>query len=79
MLGGQYGATITQLRGYMTNPAAVEYAKIHAEEFSPEEAGRIAEIAAGVKEKFEAGGTWQNRWPTHVDVYEEEWQRFKAS
>jgi hypothetical protein len=32
-----------------------------------------------VKRKFELGGTWQNRWPTHVDVYEEEWQRFKAA
>jgi hypothetical protein len=32
-----------------------------------------------VQKKFEQGGTWQNRWPTHVDVYEEEWQRFKAA
>jgi putative spermidine/putrescine transport system substrate-binding protein len=32
-----------------------------------------------VVRKFEQGGTWQNRWPTHVDVYEEEWQRFKAA
>ena len=28
---------------------------------------------------FAKGGTWQNRWPTHVDVYESEWSRFKAS
>jgi spermidine/putrescine-binding protein len=79
MLGPWYGAKITLLRGYMTNPGAVEYAKSHPDEFSAEEAARIAEIIEGVKRKFELGGTWQNRWPTHVDVYEEEWQRFKAA
>ena len=79
MLGPWYGAKITLLRGYMTNPGAVDYAKAHPEEFSAEEAARVGEIIAGVKRKFEQGGTWQNRWPTHVDVYEEEWQRFKAA
>jgi putative spermidine/putrescine transport system substrate-binding protein len=79
MLGPWYGAKITLLRGYMTNPMAPEYARSHPEEFSAEEAARIAEITDGVQRKFEQGGTWQNRWPTHVDVYEEEWQRFKAA
>jgi spermidine/putrescine-binding protein len=79
MLGPWYGAKITLLRGYMTNPKAPEYAKAHPDEFSPQEAARIAEITAGVQKKFEQGGTWQNRWPTHVDVYEEEWQRFKSA
>jgi spermidine/putrescine-binding protein len=79
MLGPWYGAKITLLRGYMTNPMAPEYAKAHPEEFSAEEAARVAEITQGVQRKFEQGGTWQNRWPTHVDVYEEEWQRFKAA
>jgi spermidine/putrescine-binding protein len=79
MLGPWYGAKITLLRGYMTNPQAPEYARAHPDEFSTEEAARIAEITAGVQKKFEQGGTWQNRWPTHVDVYEEEWQRFKAA
>jgi hypothetical protein len=79
MLGPWYGAKITLLRGYMTNPMAPEYAKSHPKEFSAEEAARIAEITDGVQRKFEQGGTWQNRWPTHVDVYEEEWQRFKAA
>jgi putative spermidine/putrescine transport system substrate-binding protein len=79
MLGPWYGAKITLLRGYMTNPAAADYAKAHPDEFSAEEAARIAEITEGVRRKFEQGGTWQNRWPTHVDVYEEEWQRFKAA
>ena len=79
MLGPWYGAKITLLRGYMTNPMAPEYARSHPEEFSAEEAARIAEITDGVRRKFEQGGTWQNRWPTHVDVYEEEWQRFKAA
>jgi putative spermidine/putrescine transport system substrate-binding protein len=79
MLGPWYGAKITLLRGYMTNPLAPEYAKAHPEEFSAKEAARVAEITEGVQRKFEQGGTWQNRWPTNVDVYEEEWQRFKAA
>ena len=79
MLGPWYGAKITLLRGYMTNPQAPDYAKGHPDEFKPEEAARVAAIDAGVKAKFEAGGTWQNRWPTNVDAYEEEWQRFKAA
>jgi spermidine/putrescine-binding protein len=79
MLGPWYGAKITLLRGYMTNPKAPEYAKAHPDEFSAEEAAKVAEITAGVQQKFEQGGTWQNRWPTHVDVYEEEWQRFKSA
>jgi putative spermidine/putrescine transport system substrate-binding protein len=79
MLGPWYGAKITLLRGYMTNPSAPGYAKAHPDEFSAEEAARVAEITEGVQQKFEHGGTWQNRWPTHVDAYEEEWQRFKAA
>lgn len=79
MLGPWYGAKITLLRGYMTNPMAPDYAKSHGDEFSAEEAAKVAAITEGVKRKFEKGGTWQNRWPTHVDVYEEEWQRFKAA
>ncbi|HEX6113017.1 MAG TPA: extracellular solute-binding protein, partial [Geminicoccaceae bacterium] len=34
MLGPWYGAKITLLRGYMTNPMAPKYAKAHPEEFS---------------------------------------------
>ncbi len=79
MLGPWYGAKITLLRGYMTNPQAPEYAKSHPKDFTPQEAAKIADITAGVVRKFEQGGTWQNRWPTHVDVYEEEWQRFKSA
>ncbi len=63
----------------MTNPAAVDYAKAHPDEFSAEEAERIGEIDANVKSKFDLGGTWQNRWPTHVREYESEWARFKAA
>ena len=55
MLGPWYGAKITLLRGYMTNPQAPEYAKVHPDEFSAQEA-RIAEITAGVQRKFEQGG-----------------------
>jgi spermidine/putrescine-binding protein len=78
MLGPWYGATITQSRGYMTNPQAVDFAK-ESGLFDDEAARRIAAIDAGVKDRFAYGGTWQNRWPTEVDFYEEEWQRFKAS
>lgn len=79
MLGPWYGATITSLRGYMTNPGAADFAAANPDLFPPEEAARIAEIIAGVQERFAFGGTWQNRWPTNVDLYEEEWQRFKAA
>ena len=78
MLDGWYGAKITLSRGYMTNPQAVPFAK-ESDEFSDEQAAKIEAITEGVKAKFEKGGTWQNRWPTHVDAYEEQWQRFKAA
>ena len=78
MLGPWYGAKITEMRGYMTNPQAAEYAKTHPDEFSAEEAKKVAEISDGVKRKFDKGGTWQNRWPAHVEEYESEWARFKA-
>src|SRR5947208_2276195 len=79
MLGGWYGAKITLSRGYMTNPAAVAYAKSNPGEFGPAEAQEIAAIDANVRKKFQFGGTWQNRWPTHVETYESEWARFKAA
>src|SRR5436853_95851 len=44
MLGGWYGAKITLSRGYMTNPAAVAYAKSNPGEFGPAEAQEIAAI-----------------------------------
>jgi spermidine/putrescine-binding protein len=79
MLGGWYGAKITGLRGYMTNPQAPEYAKANPSEFTAEEAAKVEEITANVRRKFQAGGTWQNRWPTEVEFYESEWARFKAA
>lgn len=79
MLGGWYGAKITLMRGYLTNPLAAQYAADNPDQFSAEEAARVREISEGVQAKFEKGGTWQNRWPTHVDAYEEEWQRFKSA
>jgi putative spermidine/putrescine transport system substrate-binding protein len=79
MLGGWYGAEITELRGYMTNPQAPAYAKAHPDEFPAAKAERIAAIDAGVKKKFEKGGTWQQRWPASVEAYESEWARFKAA
>ncbi|HKB37462.1 MAG TPA: extracellular solute-binding protein [Gemmataceae bacterium] len=79
MLDGWYGAKITTLRGYMTNPLAPDYAKSNPSEFPAAEAKKVETITANVRSKFEKGGTWQNRWPTHVDVYEAEWSRFKAT
>ena len=70
MLGGWYGAKITVLRGYMTNTDAPDYAKAHPDEFPAGEAQKVADITANVRRKFAQGGTWQNRWPTQVDVYE---------
>ncbi len=78
-LGGWYGAKITNLRGYMTNPEAPAYAKAHPDEFPADQAKKVEDITANVRRKFEKGGTWQNRWPTYVDVYEAEWARFKAA
>ena len=79
MLGGWYGAKITNLRGYMTNPQAAEYAKANPAEFPAEEAKKVTEITENVRRKFQQGGTWQNRWPTEVEFYESEWARFKAA
>jgi putative spermidine/putrescine transport system substrate-binding protein len=79
MLGGWYGATLTSLRGYMTNPQAVEYASANAAEFPADQAKKVADITANVQRKFKVGGTWQNRWPTEVEFYESEWSRFKAA
>jgi len=79
LLGPWYGAQITLTRGYMTNPASVAYAAAHADQFSTDKAKKIAAIDANVKSKFELGGTWQNRWPTHIREYESEWARFKAA
>ncbi|MGH7072536.1 MAG: ABC transporter substrate-binding protein [Acetobacteraceae bacterium] len=79
ILGGWYGAKITLLRGYMTNPLAPAYAAAHPEQFTAAEAKKVAAITANVKHKFDQGGTWQNRWPTNIRAYESEWQRFQAA
>jgi putative spermidine/putrescine transport system substrate-binding protein len=79
MLGGWYGAKITTMRGYMTNTDAPEYAKAHTDEFSADEAAKVTSITENVRRKFAKGGTWQNRWPTAVDVYESQWSRFKSA
>jgi spermidine/putrescine-binding protein len=79
MLGPWYGATITSANGYLTNPQAADYAAANPELFDAETAARIQAIASNGKAKFQRGGTWQNRWPTNVDYYEEAWQRFMSS
>ena len=79
MLGGWYGAKITGLRGYMTNPQAPDYADANASEFPAADAAKVKQITDNVRRKFQQGGTWQNRWPTEVEFYESEWARFKAA
>lgn len=79
MLGGWYGAKIALLRGYMTNPGAIHYAKTHPKEFTPQQAQKVEKIINNVKSKFDQGGTWQQRWPKHIDAYQEQWERFKAA
>ncbi|WP_178917522.1 PotD/PotF family extracellular solute-binding protein [Natronomonas gomsonensis] len=74
-LAGWYGATITQQTGYMTNPAAIEYAE-ESDEFDADE---IREIHEGVSERFEVGGSWQQRWPDEREVYEEQWERLRSA
>lgn len=73
-LDGWYGAQITANTGYMTNPAAIEYAQ-DSDEFDAE---NIEEIHNGVKRKFnEVGGSWQQRWPDNREAYERHWQRLR--
>ena len=79
LLSPWYGAKITQLRGYLTNPEAPAYAKAHSDEFSAEEAEQVAKLHQAVLDKFQHGGTWQQRWPEYVEVYEEQWARFRAA
>lgn len=79
MGSGWYGATITLKQGYLTNPQAVPYAEENPQEFSADDVTKIKEISQRVQKKFETGGTWQNRWPEHVETYQTEWARFTAS
>lgn len=72
-LAGWFGATITQQTGYMTNPAAIDYAE-QSDEFDADE---IREIHEGVRERFEVGGSWQQRWPDEREAYEEQWSRLR--
>ena len=60
-------------------PTLMAVKVVHVSDISGKEAEEVAVIEDNVKKKFRAGGTWQNRWPTHVQVYESEWARFKAA
>lgn len=73
-LDGWYGAKISAQTGYMTNPAAVEYAK-NNDEF---DGAAVEDIHEGVKAKFQdVGGSWQQRWPDNREAYEKHWQRLR--
>ena len=56
MLGGWYGAKITNMRGYMTNTDAPDYAKAHGDEFKGDEAAKVTSITENVRKKFAKGG-----------------------
>lgn len=79
LLSPWYGAQIALTRNYMTNSQAAAYAKATPADFNAEEAAKIAAVDGNVRAKFKYGGTWQNRWPTHVEAYEDQWARFKAA
>jgi spermidine/putrescine-binding protein len=79
LLDDWYSAKISLIHGYLTSPGAAEYARTHPSEFTSDQAEKVEQIHANVKSKFEMPGTWQQRWPTHVEVYEEEWARFRAA
>lgn len=79
MLGPWYGATISNKNGYLTNSQAPEYALNNSDQFSEETAANIRRIHDNVRRKFEAGGTWQSRWPRNIQYYEETWQRFMSA
>lgn len=74
-LAGWYGATITQQTGYMTNPAAIDY----AEQSDSFDADEIRDVHEGVQERFEVGGSWQQRWPDEREAYEEQWERLRLA
>ena len=80
MLGGWYGAKITNLRGYMTNPQARRICQGQSGRV-PGRGGREggADHRRMSAASSQQGGTWQNRWPTEVEFYESEWSRFKAA
>lgn len=79
MLDGWYGARVGLLRGAMTNPRALRYAEEEAEAFTPDEAVRLQALDSVGRLKFEKGGVWHNRWPTHRKAYETEWSRLKTA
>ena len=79
MLGGWYGARLGLLRGAMTNPRALRQPEEQPENFKADEAVRLQALDSAGRLKFERGGVWHNRWPTHRKAYEAEWSRFKTA
>lgn len=79
MLGPWYGATISDMNGYLTNSQAPDYAADNPDQFSEDTAAAVRRIHDNVRRKFEAGGTWQSRWPRNIQYYEETWQRFMSA
>ena len=79
LLDGWYGARLGLLRGAMTNPRTLRYVEERAEDFSADEAVRLQALDSAGRLKFEKGGVWHNRWPTHRKAYEIEWSRFKTA
>ena len=78
-LGGAYAAKIAVLRGYATANAAagLDWAKTNG--MSAEEQAAIEANIAKIDKKFQAEQFWQNAAPTHAQVVEAEFERFRLA
>jgi spermidine/putrescine-binding protein len=80
-LGGQYGAHVAALRGYATGrpDLAAQYVRQHPNEFSKGDRAYILQKYQEIRVKYASRYFWQNAAPTHRDVIEAEWERFKQA
>lgn len=75
LLAGFYGCELGKSRGYMVpTDKNVAYAEQHPEEYSAEEAKKLADH---VKAKFSGKVAWQNCRPDNFQLYEEWWQKLR--
>lgn len=79
MMGPWYGARLSSMNGYLSNPEAAQFARAKPELFEEGEPARVAAAEENGRAKFSNGTYWQFRWPTEVHTLEAEWARFKAA
>jgi len=79
--GGWYAAQMAIQRGYATGrpDLGVQYVSQHAHEFTASQKKAVHIKAQEVKTKFKSKYFWENAAPTHLDVIQSEWERFKSS